>query len=119
VATQADVRRIALSLAGTTEDADEFVFRVEGKLFVWLWPERVHPKKPRVRNPDVIVVSVADDLAKQMLIAMDPKVFFTEPHYDGYNAVLVRLPKVSREMLKKVVTEAWQTRVTKRSARTK
>jgi hypothetical protein len=119
VATQADVRRIALSLEGTTEDPNEFVFRVNGKFYVWRWLERVDPKKPRVPNPKVIAVRVGDDIAKQMLLAMDPKVFFTEPHYDGYNAVLVRLPKISRPMLKEVITGAWQTRALKRSARPK
>ena len=110
MATQADVRRIALSLEGTTEDPNEFVFRVNDKFFVWLWQERVDPKKARVPNPEVIAVRVADDIAKQLLLAMDPKAFFTEPHYDGYNAVLVRLPKISQSMLKDVVTQAWATR---------
>jgi hypothetical protein len=110
VATQADVRRIALSLEGTTEDPSEFVFRVNDKFFVWLWRERVDPRRARVPNPEVIAVRVADDIAKQMLLAMDPKVFFTEPHYDGYNAVLVRLPKISLPMLKDVVAQAWATR---------
>ena len=110
MATQADVRRIALALEGTTEDPNEFVFRVNGKFFVWLWQERIDPKKARVPNPGVIAVRVADDIAKQSLLAMDPKVFFTEPHYDGYNAVLVRLPKISQAMLKDVVAQAWATR---------
>ena len=111
MATQADVRRIALSLEGTTEDPNEFVFRVDGKFFVWLWQERVDPKKARVPNPEVIAVRVADDIAKQMLLAMDPAVFFTEKHYDGYNAVLIRLPKISVDLLREVVTQGWQTRV--------
>jgi hypothetical protein len=58
VVTQRDVRRIALSLPGTSEDPEGFRFLVEGKMFVWLWPERVTPKGARVANPDVIVVRV-------------------------------------------------------------
>ena len=78
MATQRDVRRIALSLPETSEDPDEFRFFVEGRMFVWLWPERVEPKRARVPNPEVIVVRVGNEIDKQVLIAMDPKVFFTE-----------------------------------------
>ena len=113
MATQSDVRRFALALPGTVEDPEDFRFRVDGSQYLWLWQERIDPKKARVPNPEVIAVRVADDIAKQMLLAMDRDVFFTEPHYDGYNAVLVRLPKISRVLLKRVVTEAWETRVAK------
>ena len=114
MATQGDVRRIALSLPGTSEDPDEFRFLVEGKMFVWLWPERVTPKRARVPNPDVIVVRVGNEIDKQVLIAMDGKVFFTESHYDGYSAVLVRLPLIDVDLLTDVVTEAWRCRASKR-----
>ena len=66
---------------------------MKGKQFVWVWLERLEPKKARVPNPNVIAVRVADDLDKQVLLASDRSVFFTEPHYDGYPAVLVRLSK--------------------------
>ena len=115
--TQDDVRRIALALPGTTEDPGDFVFRANGGHYVWRWLERVDPKKPREPNPRVIAVRVADDLAKRMLLAMDPEVFFTEPHYDGYNAVLVRLPRISLTLLRTVVTEAWQTRAKRSGSR--
>ncbi len=114
MATQRDVRRIALSLPGASEDPNEFRFLVEGKMFVWLWPERVAPKRTRVPNPDVIVVRVGNDIDKQVLLAMDSKVFFTEPHYDGYSAVLVRLPLIDVDLLTDVVTEAWRSRASKR-----
>lgn len=45
-------------------------------------------------NPGVIAVRVADDLDKQVLLASDREVFFTEAHYDRYPAVLVRLSKI-------------------------
>lgn len=116
MATQDDVRRIALALEGTSEDPRDFRFHVGGKQFIWLWQERVDPKKPRVPNASVIVVRVADDIAKQMLLAMDREAFFTEPHYDGYNAVHVRLPKISRALLRKVITEGWQARRPRRAS---
>jgi hypothetical protein len=110
MATQADVRRLALGLPATTEDPDRFRFLVDGRQFLWAWNERIDPKRSRVPNPDVIAVRVADELEKQTLLEIDPEVFFTEPHYDGYPAVLVRLPVVSRDLLERVVTKAWRTR---------
>lgn len=114
MATQRDVRRIALSLPGTTEERDEFRFLVDGKMFVWLWPERVAPRRARVPNPEVIVVRVGNEIDKQVILAMDRKVFFTEPHYDGYPAVLVRLPAIDRDLLADVVTESWRCRAPRR-----
>ena len=108
MATQQDVRRIALSLDGTSEDPESFRFYVGERQFLWLWQERVDPKKARVPNPGVIAVRVADDIRKRMRLAMDPRVFFTEPHYDGYDAVLVRLAAIGRETLREVITESWE-----------
>jgi hypothetical protein len=107
---QADVRRIALSLPAATEDPHAFRFFVEGKQFVWAWLERLDPRRARVPSSDVIAVRVRDDEEKQALLALDPAVFFTEPHYDGYNAVLVRLPAIDLELLTGIVTAAWRCR---------
>ena len=108
MAVQNDVRRIALALPGTTEDADDsFTFRVNGQLLVWLWRERVDPQKAKVPNPDVVVVPVRDEMDKQTLIGLDPETIFTEPHYDGYAMVLVRLSKVDRAMLERLIRDAW------------
>jgi hypothetical protein len=116
--TQADVRRIALALPGVREASERFAFSVEKKGkqkgFVWAWNERVDPKKPRVPRKDVLAVRVANQAEKAALLAGDPEKFFTEPHYDGYPAVLVRLPKVSRAELRKLVEDAWRTLETAR-----
>ena len=112
MATQADVRRIALTLPGTTEGTDRFAFSVENKGkqkgFVWVWLERKDPKKARTPCPTVLAVRVRDQAEKAALLAGDPDVFFTEPHYNGFPAVLVRLPKVSRALLRKLVVDAWR-----------
>jgi hypothetical protein len=112
MATQADVRRIALSLPAANEATDRFAFSVpnKGKLkgFVWVWMERVVPKKPRVPNPAVIAVRVANEGQKSALLSADGKKFFTEPHYDGFPAVLVRLEAVSVADLKVLIAEAWR-----------
>ncbi len=111
--SQDDARRICLALADTSEDPNGFRFFVAGKQFVWSWMERLDPKRPRVANSEVIAVRAADEIAKQDLLALDPDVFFTEPHYDGYPAVLVRLPRIDPELLTAVLTDAWRSRVAK------
>jgi hypothetical protein len=111
LATQKDVRRIALALPGAIESTDRFAFSVENKGkqkgFAWAWNERVHPKKPRVARKDVLAVRVRDQAEKAALLAGDPEIFFTEPHYNGFPAVLVRLPAVSTAQLRKLIADAW------------
>lgn len=114
MASMDDVRRIAISLPEAVAEPDGAAFRVDGKLFAWPWMERVHPSRPRVANHDVIAVRVANELEKQSLLALDPAVFFTEPHYDGYPAVLVRLPAIDGGLLETVLTDAWRCRAPRR-----
>jgi hypothetical protein len=112
VADQSDVRRIALALPETVEGDDRFAFSVmnkgKAKGFAWVWQERIHPKKARVPNPDVLAVRVSDEAEKEELIASDPDAFFTEPHYNGFPAVLVRLAAVDIEELRELLTDAWR-----------
>jgi hypothetical protein len=112
MANQADVRRIALSLPATEEAPDHFAFSVrnKGKLkgFAWVCMERVTPKKARVPQPKVIAVRVANLFDKDFLLALDPAKFFAEPHYDGFPAVLVRLPGVTARELRPIITQAWR-----------
>jgi len=115
------VRRIALSLPATHEAEDHFGFSVARgsgrKQIVWAWNERVDPTGPRVPRHDVIVVRVAGAGDKDALLAADPEKFFTEPHYDGYPAVLVRLDAVSVDELEELITEAWLARASRAMVR--
>ena len=110
MADQDDVRRIALSLPATAESPGSFDFSIahptKPKSFVWAWRERVHPKKPKVPNPDVVVLPTVDLEDKEALLAMAPDRFFTEPHYNGYPAILVRLSAVSVDELTELITDA-------------
>jgi hypothetical protein len=113
MATQADVRRIALALPSVTESKDRFAFDVltpsgKGKGIAWVWLERLEPKKARVPNPKVLAIRVADQGEKAMLLAADPDKFFTEDHYNGYPAVLVRLANVTVPELRKLISDAWR-----------
>lgn len=112
MATQEDVRRIALGLPETTERTDRFAFAVEnkGKLkdFAWVWAERVEPKKPRVAQPAVLAIRVENEAAKQFLVGAVPETFFTEPHYNGFPAVLVRLAAIGVDELEALLIDGWR-----------
>jgi hypothetical protein len=112
MADQEDVRRIALLLPGTHEGEGKFAFSVgdgdKQKGFAWVWMERRGPGKPRVPRPDVLAIRVKDLAEKAALLAGDPARFFTEPHYNGFPAVLVRLPRVTRAQLQGLLEGAWR-----------
>lgn len=45
--------------------------------------------------------------AKEALLADDPQVYFTTPHFDGYPAVLVELDRIAVPRLEELVVETW------------
>src|SRR6266496_1568951 len=108
--TEEVVRRIALGLPETTEGDDTLAFLVAGKGFAWSWKERVEKKKPRAERRDVLAIRVADEYEKQALLNSDPAKFFTEDHYNGYPAILVRLSEIEPDELKELLTDAWRCR---------
>jgi len=54
---------------------------------------------------------------KFALIADDPGVYFTTPHFDGYPAVLVRLAEIGVPELEELLTEGWLAQAPKTLAR--
>jgi hypothetical protein len=121
VATWDDVRRFALSLPETDErvSRDNSQWRVKEKLFVWERPLRksdLEALGDAAPDGPVLGARVEHEVAKEALIADDPEVFFTTPHFDGYPAVLVQLDKISVEDLQEVVIEAWLCRAPKKLA---
>jgi hypothetical protein len=61
-----------------------------------------------------LVVFVEDLDEKEALLASDPEVFFTTPHYDGHPAVLVHLDAISLEQLEELVTDSWRVKAPRR-----
>ena len=112
MADQEDVRRIALALPGTSEGEEHFAFSVlnknKQKGFVWAWNERVAPNKPKVPSTVVVAVRVADLSEKEALLASGDEKFFTEPHYNNFPAVLVRLPLIEGDELQELIVDAWR-----------
>ena len=54
-------------------------------------------------------------VAKDALMADDPAVYFTTPHFDGYPA-LVRLDQTALDELEEVIAEAWLCQAAQRLA---
>lgn len=112
MATIDELRRIALSLPKTSEEEGRLAFAVQNKGkpkgIAWVWLERVDPKQARVPNPAVIAIRVRNNAEKEMLIEAEPTKFFTEPHYNGYPAILVRLAAVDGNELEALLLNAWR-----------
>ena len=106
MATEADVRRIALSLPETTEKPSYGTpgFRVKDKLFLRI----------RTEAEGGLVVFVSDLGEKEALLQSEPKKFFTTPHYDGYATVLVNLKAIGVRELRELITESWRLKAPKR-----
>jgi hypothetical protein len=105
-----DVRRIGLKLPETTADEDGIGVRNGDKVkgIAWRWKERVDPKQPRVPNDGVVAIRTANATEKESLLASNPDIYFTEPHYNGFPAVLVRLERVPLDELEELLTDAWR-----------
>jgi hypothetical protein len=121
VATWDDVRRIALELPETSEGVsrDLRTWRVKDKGFVWERPlRRADLEALGDAAPDgpILGARVEHLVAKEAMLADDPLVFFTTPHFDGYPAVLLRLERIGLEDLREVIVEAWLARAPKRLA---
>ena len=118
VATQQDVRRIVAALPDTVVATDRFAVSVRAgakeKGLAWVWLERVDPKRGRVPNPEVLAIRVTDEGEKWALVAADPAIYFTEDHYNGYPAVLVRLPAIGVDELAELLVDAWRIQAPRR-----
>ena len=121
----ADLDELALSLPQVTKELSDDgrpAYRVHGKLFCCQRgrrPDAVDPETGE-RLPDVLMFRVPDLGVKELMLADERGVFFTTPHFDGYPAVLVRIPtlsRIDRDELEDLVVEAWLTRAQKRVAR--
>jgi hypothetical protein len=83
---------------------------VRKKLIVWERPLRkadLEALGADAPDGDILGARVADEGVKFALIADDPAVYFTTPHFDGYPAVLLRLARIGVPELTELVTEAW------------
>ena len=88
------VRKIGLDLPGVVESTayGSPALKVQGKLLACI-------PANRSAEPDSLVLRVdRDDRAE--LLAADPNVYYVTDHYLDYDAVLVRLPRVTPDVLR-------------------
>lgn len=124
MATWDDVRRLALALPETVERTSwgNSGWRVRDRQFVWERPLRrtdiaaLEQRGEPVPDGPILGIRVADLGVREAMIADDPAVFFTIPHFDGYPAVLARLDRLDTGELRELITEAWLDRAPKRLA---
>jgi hypothetical protein len=125
MATMADLDELALSLPQATKEVSgdgRPAYFVHGKMFCFhrgRRPDAIDPETHE-RLDDVLMFRVADVGVKELLLADARGVFFTTPHFDGYPAVLMRIPdlgRIDRDELYDLVAEAWLTRAQKRVAK--
>ncbi len=122
MATWEDVERIALALPETAESTSygNRAWKVKDKAFVWERPLRKSDLEALGDDaPDgpILGARVEHLVAKDALLADDPAVYFTTPHFNGYPAVLVRLGEIDTGELEELVAEAWLCRAPKRLAK--
>jgi hypothetical protein len=119
VATWDDVGRIVGDLPEAAEVSPRN-WRVRKKLIAWERPLRKADHAALGADApegDILGARVADEGVKFALIADDPGVYFSTPHFDGYPAVLVRLAEIGMPELQELLTEGWLAQAPKTLAR--
>jgi hypothetical protein len=125
MSTMADLDELALGLPQTTKEMSDDgrpSYLVHGKMFCFhrsRRPDAVDSETGE-RMADVLMFRVADLDVKDLILADDRGLWFTTPHFNGYPAVLIRIPdlaRVDRDELEEMVVEAWLTRAQKRVAK--
>ncbi len=119
MATWDDVASVVGELQLTDEQSPH-EWRVGKKLIAWERPLRTSDREALaalgVEAPegDILAVRVADEGVKFALIADEPDLYFTTPHFDGYPAVLVKLAEIDKLGLRELIIEAWLTQAPRR-----
>jgi len=122
MASWEDVDRLALALP-EAEGGSSYgnrAWAVKGKAFAWERPLRGPDRKAlgdAAPDGPILGARVEHLVAKEALLADDPAVYFTTPHFDGYPAVLVRLERIGVDELEELLAEAWLARAPKRLAK--
>jgi len=124
VATLKDLDKLALGMPEAAKEVEQGrpQYLVHGKFFCFHRRPRPDAVDSETGEPldDILVFRVADLGVKELLLSDARGIYFTTPHWDGYSAVLVRIPdleRLDRNELRDLVEEAWLTRAQKRLAK--
>jgi hypothetical protein len=121
----ADLDKLALAMPQVTKEVSDDgrpSYHVHGKLFCFHRGQRPDAVDAETgeRMKDVLMFRVGDLDEKDLLLADDRGLFFTTPHFNGYPAVLLRIPDLARfdrKELRDLVVDAWLSRAQKRVAK--
>ena len=124
MATMADLDELALAMPQTTKEVSEDgrpSYSVHGKTYLFHRERRRDAVDAETgeRLDDVLMFRVEDLGVKELMLTDGRGIYFTTPHFEGYPAVLVRIPDLARLDLGELgdlVAEAWLTRAQKRLA---
>ena len=125
MATLRDVEKLALAMPETVKGEDDEgrpSYSVNGKVICLHRSPRPDALDPKTgeRLTDVFVFRTTDLDVKEMTLQDDRGIFFTTPHWNGYPAVLIRIPhlkQLKRAELGDLIEEAWLSRAPKRVAK--
>ena len=56
----------------------------------------------------MLAIKVPDEGEKLILLTTAPDKFFTTPHYEGFRAILARLPALDTAELEELFVAAWR-----------
>jgi hypothetical protein len=125
MATMGDLDELALGMPQTTKEVSDDgrpSYSVHGKMYCFHRGRRrdAIDSETGERLDDVLMFRVADLDVKELFLSDGRGVFFATPHFNGYSAVLMRIPdlaRIDRYELSDLVAEAWLTRAQKRVAK--
>jgi len=121
----ADLDQLAMAMPQTTKEVSDDgrpSYLVHGKMYCFhrgRRPDAIDPETGE-RMSDVLMFRVADEGVKELFLSDGRGVFFTTPHFNGYPAILMRIPglaQLDRQELADLVAESWLTRAQKRVAK--
>jgi hypothetical protein len=125
MATMADLDQLAMAMPQTVKEVSDDgrpSYLVHGKMYCFhrgRRPDAIDPDSGE-RMADVLMFRVADEGVKELFLSDGRGVFFTTPHFNGYPAILMRIPglaELDRQELADLVAESWLTRAQKRVAK--
>jgi hypothetical protein len=125
MATMADLDELALAMPQATKEVSDDgrpSYHVHGKLFCFhrgRRPDAIDTDTGE-RMDDVLMFRVGDLDEKDLILADERGLFFTTPHFNGYPAVLLRIPdltRLDRQELRDLIVDAWLSRAQKRVAK--